>query len=344
MHWRRRSDGDGGGAALTRPRAILGGLGLTLAACALAAYRIAPETEPAPLAITARAVALDPNDPTRDRVGRLRYLGGLDLRATDRHFGGLSGMRFLPSGQLLAIGDEGSWFTFALREEDEQLVGIAHALLARMPDLTGRPLRARVEADAEALELGPDGERVVGFQRHHRIWTYDPDDGRPRPRAFPDPTWLERLPSGGGISSIARVGALWLFLAEDPGTGAWNGILQGGGALSTSYGRVTYRPAPGFAPTDAAALDATHVLLLERLYSRTNGVAARIVRVSVEASHLALGRADALATIEWPLSVDNMKAIAVRRVKGRTFIYVASGDNFSPLQRTLLLKFELMGQ
>jgi hypothetical protein len=41
-------------------------------------------------------------------------------------------------------------------------------------------------------------------------------------------------------------------------------------------------------------------------------------------------------------NIDNMEGIAVRRgPKGETLLYLISDDNFSPLQRTLLLMFEL---
>jgi hypothetical protein len=47
--------------------------------------------------------------------------------------------------------------------------------------------------------------------------------------------------------------------------------------------------------------------------------------------------------LEGTLSVDNMEAIdAIRSPDGKTLIYVASDDNYSPLQTTLLMMFELL--
>ncbi len=313
-----------------------------MAALALAAYRMAPETEPAPIAVTARAIALDPNDPAHDRVGALRYLGGLELASRDRRFGGISGMRLLADGRLQAVTEEGSWITLTLAENGDKLVGVGPVTIAAMADLTGRRLKSRFESLASGLELDTDGSRVVTFQRNPRVWRFDPDEGRPRARAFPDPDWLQHLPPAGGVSAIARVGALWLFLAEDAGPNGWNGILQGGGALSTTYGRIAYKPPEGFQPTDAAALDDTHVLVLSRRISPTMGVAASLALVPVDAAHLALGKPRQIAMLGWPLSIDNMEAVAVRHSGDRTFVYIASDDNFSPLQRTLLLKFELL--
>ena len=64
--------------------------------------------------------------------------------------------------------------------------------------------------------------------------------------------------------------------------------------------------------------------------------------VPVDTARLALGVPEEIARLAPPLTVDNMEALAIRREGGRTFIYLASDDNFSPLQRTLLMKFELM--
>jgi hypothetical protein len=42
------------------------------------------------------------------------------------------------------------------------------------------------------------------------------------------------------------------------------------------------------------------------------------------------------------LNIDNMEAIAVhRRASGETIITLMSDDNFSPLQRTLIMQFSL---
>jgi len=42
------------------------------------------------------------------------------------------------------------------------------------------------------------------------------------------------------------------------------------------------------------------------------------------------------------LAVDNFEGIAVRQdSNGDTLVYIVSDDNYSPLQRTLLLQFRL---
>ena len=50
-----------------------------------------------------------------------------------------------------------------------------------------------------------------------------------------------------------------------------------------------------------------------------------------------------IAELRPPVSVDNMEALSITQEKGRTILWIASDDNFSPLQRTLLMKFALDG-
>lgn len=314
---------------------------LTAATAALA-YRAGPDTEPAPIAVTARPVPLDPTDLARTTVGRLRYLGGVALTSPEARFGGLSGMRFLADGRLLAVGDEGTWITLTLAETGDRLTGVAAATLARLQAMDGRALRSKAEADAEALEIGAGGARTVAFERDHRLWDYDTAD-RPARHPFPDTMWLAALPQNSGLEAIARVGTTWLYLAEDAGpAAAFTAVLQGEGAIAERYGRLAFTPPPEFKPTDAAALDGAHVLILNRRYAPQIGVAAALTLATVDPARLTLSPPVEIARLEAPLTVDNMEALAVRRVGARTFVYMASDDNFSPLQRTLLLKFELL--
>ena len=51
-------------------------------------------------------VPLSEEDPALDRVGDLKYLGGLDIPRMDQNIGGLSGLRWdAQSARLLAITD-----------------------------------------------------------------------------------------------------------------------------------------------------------------------------------------------------------------------------------------------
>jgi hypothetical protein len=87
------------------------------------------------------------------------------------------------------------------------------------------------------------------------------------------------------------------------------------------------------------------LLLLERRFSFVRGIAIRIRRVPL--SSLMEGAVvDGRTMIEADLAfeIDNMEGISIHRTTGgETIITIVSDDNFSVLQRNLLLQFAIVG-
>jgi hypothetical protein len=102
---------------------------------------------------------------------------------------------------------------------------------------------------------------------------------------------------------------------------------------------LRYRRPQGFRPTDAALLPDGRLLVLNRRFRLFEGWSARLVMAGLGPDGVIATRE--IAALAPPLTVDNMEAMSVTREGGRTILWLASDDNFSPLQRTLLLKFEL---
>ena len=85
------------------------------------------------------------------------------------------------------------------------------------------------------------------------------------------------------------------------------------------------------------------VLLLERKFSWTSGLLIRMRRI-------ALGEIKPGALVDGPIlfeadlgyEIDNMEGLSVHRgAGGETVLTLISDDNFSVIQRTLLLQFTL---
>ncbi len=312
---------------------------LLLAACSSADADTRPGLRP--IAVTAIAVPLDAADPARDRVGKLRYLGGIELKSRDVRFGGLSALRSMSPGRLLSVTDGGQWIALDLDEQGDRLVGLKGAMIDIVRGPAREPLKGKAHADAEALEFGPEGA-AVAFERDHRIWHYRALDGAARAEAFPDQRWLDALPPNGGIEAMAKVGGAWLYIAEAQLAGRHEGVLLSPAGLNRNYARVAVDvPAP-YSPTDAHALGDDQILILARRFSPMQGVGAALLLAPVDGARMALGKSELLAELAPPLTVDNMEGLAVVRSGARTFVYLVSDDNFSPLQRTLVLKFELL--
>ena len=105
-------------------------------------------------------------------------------------------------------------------------------------------------------------------------------------------------------------------------------------------------PHDPFSVTSAANAPDGGVFILERRYSLMGGVGMELRHVA--ASDVREGarlEGKVLANLAFQdANIDNMEGLAVRRgPKGETLLYMMSDNNFSMLQRTLLLMFELKG-
>jgi hypothetical protein len=107
--------------------------------------------------------------------------------------------------------------------------------------------------------------------------------------------------------------------------------------------RLGYRPPGEHRITDAALLPDGRLIVLNRSFSLVEGVSVIVTLVDL-GGDLSPGRileGRQIARIDPPLTIDNMEALAIGERGGRTIVWMASDDNFNPLQRTLLLEFEL---
>lgn len=342
-----------------RARLALGLLGLVafggawLVAPSLSAPQMAA---PAAIALTARPVPLDTNDPARHGVGALIYRGGLHVMSQAEGFGGYSGLRLLPDGRLLAISDRGHWLAARLVEVAGRLTGLSDVVTGPLLDEAGKPLTAPAY-DAEALEVVPGAngmDFLVAFERDHRVWRYAapaaPTEGHrpdllaafaqaPQAQAGWVDGWPGKLAANGGIEAMAvsQTGAA-LLLAEDTSEGRFRLTAD------APWTGIRYRNAPGFKPTDAVFLpvEGRHLaLILSRHFSLMRGVAATLELVDLDQAKDGLLSGVLLARLAPPLSVDNMEAVAVAPRGQGWDVYLLADDNRNPLQRTLLLKFFL---
>ena len=100
----------------------------------------------ASISFSTRPVALHSTDRAVQYVGRLHFLGGLDLRSDEPAFGGLSGLDVTDDGRLTSVTDRGHWFTARIVRDD-----------FRPPRGPGRR-----RSGAAARHEGPAGRGVSG--------------------------------------------------------------------------------------------------------------------------------------------------------------------------------------
>lgn len=327
---RRCLSDTGFGAAAHPPRptgrrAILAGLALGAFAPGCTA-----QAEPAtPFAIEAPA-------------GVLRPLGGLMLDPQAFAGGGLSGLHLDPELRLTAVSDRSRWAQGRLVMEGDRPVGVTDLRSGTLRDGAGGNLpRGGHAGDSEALARAPDGTWLIAFERWHRIRAYRRLDA---PGTFVEaPPGIERAPRNGGLESLTVLSdGRWLAIAEDlapDGQDALRMAWIGGPGI---WRPLSYRPAADFVPTDAAGLPDGGALVLERRFSLLRGFAGRLVRVPpTQLRPGAVMEGTEILRLSAPLPTDNWEGVAVTRWRDRTLVALVSDDNTSPLQRSMLLLFEL---
>ena len=308
---------------------------------------IGPASAPAadPIRLGYDPVLLDPEHPDRRRVGRLRFLGGLDLWSDDPRFGGFSGLLIESDGRrLTAVSDKGFWLSATLRYDRRGfLAGIGDATIEPFLDEAGKIVTRKTQADAEGLAR-TGGRPVVSFERRHRIATYETVGGKPimerlLPRRQTRGKSIRRNKGIEALTSLAGGRLLALMEGEDSGPPDLPGWVIDGPA----WYPLIYPRRGMYRPTGAATLPSGDVLVLERRATLVGGLAARIVRVP-ERSIRPGGRivGTDIAVIDLPLTVENYEGIATRDGPGgKSLIYLISDDNYTIFLRTLLLMFEL---
>jgi hypothetical protein len=294
--------------------------------------------------------SFDPRDPTHIRYGALEFRSGLILTSSFRGFGGLSGLRLDKKGeQFVAISDKGNWFTGRIAYRGKRLAGLADVKSAPMLDSEGKKITARGWFDSESLAL--DGSLVyVGLERVNQILRFDFSKGgiRSRGDVVPVPPEIGRLPFNKGLETLVFVskgqplaGTL-IAISErglDP-SGNILGFLLGG----PSPGQFTVKRADNFDISDAVLLPSGDLLLLERKFSLLEGVGIRIRRVPFQSIVPdAVIDGPSIFDVDLGYEIDNMEGIDVHVTEdGDTVLTMVSDDNFSMIQRTLLLQFTLV--
>lgn len=287
--------------------------------------------------LVALPVALDPAAGGRT-VGALRFISGWELRSADPRFGGISALALTRDG-FVALSDSGTvmWLGGTRRRPSS----LRLAPLAEGPGNSER----KADRDSEAIAFDPAGRVWVTYERHNQVWRYSP--GFRRAEASRQPPEMRHWRASSGAEAMARLhDGRFLIFSEGSGSVARSSDLLLFDRDPTDprarADRMSYRLPEGFAVTDAALLGGGRIMTLHRSFSVTGGVAA-----SLGIADLAEFRRGAvivpriIATLRPPLTVDNMEALAIERRGGKTHVWIASDDNFSTLQRTLLMQFAL---
>jgi hypothetical protein len=332
-----------------RRAALLAALLTALSVSASAQTTRAPDA-PVKIEITARPIStFEPRNPTRTEFGPLTFRGGIALTSSHSEFGGISSIRVQPDGaRFLAVSDKGRWLRGRITYDGTRPTGIADAEMAPVLGADGKPLAARGWYDTEAM--AEDGGTVwLGIERVHRIVRFDVGKYGllARGEPIPVPVGIGRLPNNKGLECLVFVprrlplGGALIAISERglDRDGNIQGFLLGG----PSAGEFSVRRIGEFDISDCAVTPGGSLLLLERAFSRLTGVGMRIRSVPLAAVKPG-ATIDGAVLVESDMGyqIDNMEGISVHRAAdGALVLTLISDDNFSIIQRTLLLQFTL---
>jgi hypothetical protein len=308
-------------------------------------------TAPVSIEVKARPLrAFDTRDHQHVRFGSLEYRSGLILTSGFPGFGGLSGIRLDAKGErFISFSDKGNWFTGQIVYSGRAMAGLAEVEAAPMLGADGRPLAARGWFDTESIAL--DGSFVyIGIERVNQVVRFDFSKGftRSRGEVVPMPPAVKKLPFNKGLEALVFVPkgmplAGTLIAISERGLDAHGNLmafLVGG----PSPGQFSVRRTDNFDVSDAVLLPEGDLLILERKFSWLGGLGIRIRRIALKSlTPGAVVEGPSIFNADLGQEVDNMEGIEAHvTAEGDTVLTMVSDDNFSMIQRTLLLQFTLV--
>lgn len=314
----------------------------------------------APTRITIQATpiaAFDNRDPSRTRFGALEFRGGLVLTSKSEPFGGISAIHVEPDGShFLAATDNGSWLRGRIVYQDGKPAGIADAEMAPILGADGKPLATHGWFDAESLtEIA--GMFYIGIERVEQIVRFDyrRDGLLARGEPIPVPPDFKTFTFNKSLECLAAppkgspLAGNLIVVTEHSLDSAGNHrsfLLKDGQSGQQQVERFSVARSDDYDISDCTILPPGDLLLLERRYSPARGVAMRIRRVPLSRiKPNALVDGKPLIEADLAYQIDNMEGIAVtRNAQAETVITLVSDDNFSVIQRNLLLQFTLVGE
>jgi hypothetical protein len=195
------------------------------------------------------------------------------------------------------------------------------------------------------------GTLYVGIERAHEILRFDyrRDGVRARGRPIALPPGVKSLPHNRGIECLAKPSkgmplSNFLIAISERGLDAAGNII--GFLIGPGGGTFTVKRTDEFDVSDCTVTPRGDLLILERRFSWARGLAVRIRRVPLSRiAPRALIDGPNLIFADMGQQVDNMEGMAVHRAADGTLVLtLVSDDNYSSLQRTMLLQFTLVGE
>lgn len=261
------------------------------------------------------------------------YAGGVQLLTpTVSPLRSLSDLKLVGDDEFISVSDSGDLVRGRLRLDAEgNLDGLDALRSRRLTSLDATPFTQKADGDAEGLTLLGNGDLLVSFEGDHRIWNYGPLDNITTPRRVPHPAW--DFARNGGMEGLASNNGQWRVAGEDGGVWDCDPVLCRAVSLpsGTASKDSDYR-------TTGLDRDPSGqgYWVVQRAFTPPMDARARVRKMSDDGQ---LG--PVLVELKLPGTTDNFEGIAATIRGDKTRIYILSDDNQNPLQRTLMLAFDI---
>jgi len=308
-----------------------------------------------PTELETRPVALSENIKVGDRIGRIRFLGMLQLpnpTVDGMRFSQLSGLVWDDDdGILYAISDKGFLFHLQPLFENGMLTGLKLLKAYHLREAgSNKPLKG-TRADSEGMDIlngrnghKGDAELIVSFERFPRIVRYRPDGYAISEYPLPAPLNDAKMyqDSNKMLESVCADSKLGILTApEAPLKGERRGYTH----IFSLDGRSWIYPIPaGNRISALECLGNNRVLVLESNFTGLLGrleVFLKLATLSPNASATEPVPVETVVTLDngKKYQIDNFEGLA--RHRGNRF-FIISDDNDLFIQRSLLMYFELL--
>ncbi len=286
------------------------------------------------------------------RIAAARVGEAWHLVSADHRFGGFSAMVLAGERRFQLFTDRGDVWDFDL-SPGGALANMVHSPL--LPTYPGGPTSG---ADVESAYRDPASGRIwLGIEGRNQIWRLEPDLSVSARRRR---SLIEEWPGNSGPEAMTRLADRRVMVlsegADDDPRGLEAVMFRGDPTRRrTRAFRFFYDPGDMGRPTSAAALPDGRALILHRTV-RPGGVLGT-VGVPLAGGppfHSVLAIADprgigpndvlrgrALVVLDSPELAENWEAMAtVPRPDGGVSVWLASDDNFTAWQRSLLIRLD----
>lgn len=259
--------------------------------------------------------------------------GVWQLSGKGERFGGYSAMGLLDDAATIRLFSDRGWLLTLPRPDLVEDAASQSSMRRLFP--TGIPMDQLFDIESVTYDHAAD-RFWVGYEFRHTIYRYAGDG---EPDGFLEPPFTRQWSDNGGIEAMARLeSGEFLLLRESGGEGY---LIDGDPVAGARYRGFRAGYPEGYSPTDVAQLPDGRVLIILRRVAFANPVFEAMLAIADpdQLGEEPFWQVTPLVQIEDILPRENYEAIAIDpKADGSVTVWLASDDNISVFQRSLLAK------